>query len=97
MLAKVLPAPFRPQVVHGFALAGICLIRLASVRPRGLPSWTGISSENAAHRVAVQWDEQDAPKEGVTCAAETPTPGSMAWGGGRLFPGIHHHARFEVT
>jgi len=30
-----------------------CLIRLKDIRPRFFPSFLGISSENAAHRIAV--------------------------------------------
>lgn len=35
VIASLLPAPFRPQLVNGFAVAGICLIRLGSMRPAG--------------------------------------------------------------
>ena len=28
VLAKLLPAPFRPKLIHGYGIAGICLIRL---------------------------------------------------------------------
>ena len=55
-LRQILPAPFRPQLVDGFGIAGICLIRLKHARPKGSPSLVGISSENAAHRIAVEWD-----------------------------------------
>src|SRR5688572_22191214 len=65
VLAPLLPAPFRPRLVGGFGMAGICLIRLRGVRPRLFPSWLGISSENAAHRVAVEWDEGGVVREGV--------------------------------
>ena len=51
-LAMVLPAPFRPQLFAGYGIAGICLIRLKQLRPRFLPAFTGLSSENAAHRIA---------------------------------------------
>src|SRR4051812_7364954 len=57
VLARLLPAPFRPKVVHGVGMVGICLIRLKKVRPTFLPGWLGIASENAAHRTAVEWDE----------------------------------------
>ena len=53
VLARVCPAPFRPQIVNGFGVAGICLIRLKSIRPKLFPACLGISSENAAHRIAV--------------------------------------------
>ena len=54
-----LPAPFEPMRVRGHALVGICLIRLKQIRPRGLPATLGVSSENAAHRIAVEWNAED--------------------------------------
>src|SRR5262245_27551333 len=56
VLASHIPAPFRPKIVNGWGIAGICLIRLAQIRPAGLPQWLGVTSENAAHRVAVEWE-----------------------------------------
>ena len=55
-MAAFLPPPFRPQLIGPWAIGGICLIRLKHVRPRVLPGWIGIASENAAHRFAVEWD-----------------------------------------
>jgi len=37
VIARVLPQPFRPQLVGGAAVAGICLIRLGQMRPRHTP------------------------------------------------------------
>ena len=65
VLSRVVPSPFRPQTVNGFGVAGICLIRLKHIRPRILPSFLGISSENAAHRIAVEWDSNGVTKTGV--------------------------------
>jgi hypothetical protein len=96
VLAPLLPPPFRPKVVHGAGMVGICLIRLTKVRPAGLPSWLGISSENAAHRAAVEWDEGGTVHEGVYIRRRDTSSRLNAWAGGRLFPGIHHHARFTV-
>src|SRR5262245_19574917 len=53
VLARLLPSPFRPQMIGGFALAWICLIRLRGVRPRWAGWLPGLRSENAAHRIAV--------------------------------------------
>ena len=96
VLARLLPAPFRPKLVNGFGLAGICLIRLEQVRPRGLPAFVGLSSENAAHRIAVEWTEQGREREGVFI----PRRDTDAWLnralGGRIFPGWHHAADFHV-
>jgi hypothetical protein len=65
VLAATLPPPFRPKLHRGYGAAGICLIRLRRVRPRFVPSWLGISSENAAHRAAVEWDEGENVRGGV--------------------------------
>jgi hypothetical protein len=96
VIARDLPPPFRPQVVHGFALAGICLIRLREARPRFAPRWLGLSSENAAHRVAVEWDEAGKVRQGVFVRRRDTSSRLNSLAGGRIFPGIHHHARFDV-
>jgi hypothetical protein len=96
VLASLLPAPFRPKVVHGVGMVGICLIRLKKVRPTWWPSWLGISSENAAHRSAVQWDDNGSVRDGVYVRRRDTNSRLNALAGGRLFPGIHHHAVFTV-
>ena len=55
VLSRLTPKPFRAKLVRGWGLAGICLIRLEAVRPSGMPAALGIASENAAHRIAVEW------------------------------------------
>lgn len=96
VLAKVLPAPFRPQTVRGYGMVGICLIRLRQLRPKLLPPWIGLSSENAAHRAAVKWDVGDTTREGVFIWRRDTDSRLATCAGGRLFPGVHHHAKFEV-
>ncbi|MCC9609546.1 DUF2071 domain-containing protein [Blastopirellula sp. JC732] len=95
-LAKLLPSPFRPKLVHGFGMAGICLIRLKNIVPRPLPGFLGISSENAAHRFAVEWDQNGQTHQGVYIPRRDTSSRLNAFAGGRLFPGVHHHARFRV-
>ena len=95
-LAELLPAPFRPKLMRGHAIAGICLIRLREVRPRGLPALMGVASENAAHRVAVEWDGDDGVCEGVYVPRRDTSSGLNVLAGGRLFPGVHRRARFDV-
>lgn len=94
--AKLLPHPFRPKLYRGFAMAGICLIRLRHARPGFLPKWLGTSSENAAHRIAVEWDEGESVREGVYVPRRDTSSRMNSIVGGRLFPGIQHHARFTV-
>jgi len=95
-IARILPQPFRPQVVNGSAVAGICLIRLGSMRPAVLPGWVGLGSENAAHRVAVTWQTPDGPGHGVYIPRRDSNSLTNVLVGGRLFPGEHHLARFDV-
>src|SRR5689334_23330708 len=64
-LQKLLPAPFRPKLINGWGVAGICLIRLGGIRPTFLPKIAGLTSENAAHRIAVEWDENGITRKGV--------------------------------
>lgn len=94
---KIIPAPFRPQLYRGKAIIGICLIRLKHVKPKGLPNWLGISSENGAHRIAVEWEEDGQVKEGVYIPRRDTSLKLNAWAGGRLFPGKHHLASFRVV
>src|SRR5215831_6235803 len=96
VLARLLPQPFRPKLVNGAGMAGVCLIRLKDIRPRFLPPFLGISSENAAHRIAVEWDQDGEIKEGVFIPRRDTSSRLNTLAGGRLFPGVHHHAGFRV-
>ena len=95
-MAAVLPDPFRPKLVNGFAIGGICLIRLKRVRPKMLPIPWGIGSENAAHRIAVEWDSNGQTEQGVYIPRRDTNSLLNSFAGGRIFPGIHHHAQFTV-
>ena len=96
VLRRLLPAPLRPQVIGGTGMAGICLIRLGHVRPAGLPAATGVTTENAAHRVAVEWDGPEGVRRGVYIPRRDTSSRLTLLLGGHLFPGKHHHARFRV-
>ena len=95
-VAELLPAPFRPKLVRGFAMAGICLIRLAGIRPGFLPAAVGLTSENAAHRIAVEWDEAGEARQGVFIPRRDTSSWLNQLAGGRLFPGEHQRATFTV-
>lgn len=96
VLARILPAPFRPKLIHGWGLAGICLIRLGGIRPAFLPVPSGLTSENAAHRIAVEWDEAGMTRAGVFIPRRDTDSLINRLAGGRLFPGVHHTATFRV-
>ena len=95
-LENYLPKPFKPKLVNGKGIAGICLIRLKAIRPKGLPKQIGISSENGAHRIAVEWSENGEKKEGVFIPRRDTSSKLNAWAGGTIFPGIHNLAEFTV-
>ncbi|KAA3648224.1 MAG: hypothetical protein DWQ07_04305 [Chloroflexi bacterium] len=95
-LVGVLPPPFEPKIIGGYGIAGICLIRLKDIRPNWLPVSIGLSSENAAHRIAVRWKAKGEWHEGVYIPRRDTDSRLNTLVGGRLFPGIHYHAHFDV-
>jgi hypothetical protein len=97
VLKKILPKPFRPKLFHDTGLAGICLIRLKNIRPLGFPEIIGIGSENAAHRIAVEWTENGQVKEGVYIPRRDTNSLLNHWTGGHLFPGVHHLSKFDIN
>lgn len=93
-IAPLLPPRFAPKLHEGQAVAGICLIRLEEIRPRGFPRIVGFSSENAAHRIAVTWD--GGAREGVFIPRRDTGSLFNRLAGGRIFPGEHQRAHFDV-
>ncbi|MEN8847323.1 MAG: DUF2071 domain-containing protein [Akkermansiaceae bacterium] len=94
IVTPLLPKGFRPKLVQGYAIAGICLIRLEKVRPKGLPEFLGIASENSAHRIAVEWEND---QEGVFVPRRDTDSRLNTLAGGRIFPGVHHLSDFSVS
>ncbi|WP_066043010.1 hypothetical protein [Herbiconiux solani] len=121
--ASLLPEGLRPQLVDGSAVAGICLLRLGAFRPAFIRTQIGWGAENAAHRIAVEWDEpvegsavtgrSDGSSDATGDTASEPSARTRTrsgvyipvrhsasrvpqLAGGRLFPGVHRHARFDV-
>ena len=96
VIGQIIPKPFRPKIYEGKAIVGICLIRLKNIKPKGFPNFLGVSSENGAHRIAVEWDEKGRINEGVFIPRRDTSLRLNALIGGRLFPGKHHLAKFNV-
>ncbi len=97
VLKNYLPKPFTPKTINGKGIAGICLIRLKEIRPKGFPKQIGIASENGAHRIAVEWVENGELKEGVYIPRRDTSSKLNSLAGGSIFPGVHHHAKFNVN
>lgn len=99
-LDAVLPAPFEPWTVDGYGVGGICLIRMTEMRPPGVPAAFGMRSENAAHRIAVEWDAGDGGEGERRRGVYVPRRDTDSWlqvlFGSRLFSGRYSHASFET-
>ncbi|HEX5554317.1 MAG TPA: DUF2071 domain-containing protein [Chitinophagaceae bacterium] len=93
---RYLPKPFYPKLYKGKAVVGICLIRLKNVRPKGFPAFVGVHSENGAHRIAVEWIENGVIREGVYIPRRDTSLKLNSIAGGKIFPGKHHLAKFNV-
>jgi hypothetical protein len=97
VLQRVLPPGFRPKLFNGHGIGGVCMIRFAQLRPRHVPAWLGLGSENAAHRIAVEWVQDGEPREGVFIPRRDTNSAFNRTFGGRVFPGIFSRARFETS
>lgn len=98
VVAGQLPDGFTPKLQGDHAIVGICLIRLEQLQPTLFPRSLGFSAENAAHRIAVVWRDSDgADREGVYIPMRHTGSSFILMLGGRLFPGVHERATFEIT
>jgi hypothetical protein len=79
-----------------------------------VPAWLGTRSENAAHRIAIEWHAAhgahaahaahgahgahgaNGPRTGVYIPRRDSASVINVAAGGRLFPGEHHRASFDV-
>ncbi len=93
-LQQVLPPGFRPKLFRGKGIGGVCMIRFRELRPRKIPAWLGLRSENAAHRIAVEWEQDDGTREGVFIPRRDTNSTLNKVLGGRVFPGIFDKGSF---
>jgi uncharacterized protein DUF2071 len=94
---KQLPSPLQVENHNGFAIVGICLIRLEKLRPKGLPAIVGLSSENMAHRIAIRYPSDTGERSGVFIWRRDTDQKIVQMLGGRAFPGPHGSAEFSVN
>ena len=93
---SLLPAPLRPRLVRGWALGGVCILRLARMRPRMLPIPLGLASELAWHRIAVEWEEEGRPMHGHYLLRSETDSRLAPFPGARLVPSPDDCTRIEV-
>jgi hypothetical protein len=97
LLKPILPEGLEPDIINGYAVAGICLIRLKNMRPQWFTPELGITVENVAHRIAIKYvDDQGETHSGVYIP-ERHTSSELAAGvGSAALPGIYKKGSFEV-
>jgi uncharacterized protein YqjF (DUF2071 family) len=95
-LANYLPQPFEPHLVEGHGIAGICLIRLKHIRPKGFPTFIGLSSENGAHRIAVKWKEHGEYRYGVYIPRRDTSSRLNVIASKTVFPSVHYYSPFSI-
>ena len=97
-LDALLPNPLRPRLVGGWAVGGIGVIALAGDGGPETSTAPGVRTENATHRIAVEWDCADGRTQAGVYVARRDTDSIInALTGGRIFPGLHHRACFHVA
>src|SRR5438874_9916505 len=97
ILAQTLPSPFEPRLVRGWSMAGICLIGLGNLRPGGFPPVFGLRTENAAHRIAVEWNDETGRRQGVYIPRRETSSRFVQALGGRFFPGVYRRGSFSIN
>ncbi len=95
-LKTFLPTPFRPRLHNGNGVGGICMIRFSGLRPKFVPPIIGVDSENAAHRIAVEWEVKGQKFEGVYIPKRNTASRFNYFAGGRIFPGVFQMSDFKV-
>lgn len=94
--ARVLPGKVRPTLVKGWAIAGLCLVRLERMRPTGLPGILGMASENMAIRMGAEWDTPEGMRRGVIIFRRDTGSWANSVVAGRAGYGVHHRGTFAV-
>ncbi len=94
---RLVPEPFEPAIVNGFAVGGICLIRLEQMRTVRMPAALGVSSENMAHRIAVRYPSVGGMRDGVYILRRDTGSLINVLLGGRIFPGVNSDAEFQIV
>lgn len=96
-LEKILPPPFKPRLIKGYGMGGICLIRFKKMRPIWLPSIIGTSSENGTHRFCVEWKENGKWHSGIYVKKRFTNSRLHEFMGDKIFPGALNFSHFKAS
>lgn len=96
-LDALVPEKFRPvEIDDGEGIGGVCLMRVKDARPEPLPRALGLTSENATHRIAVEWEQGGERQRGVFVPRRHTSSSFAAAASGRFVPGDQKRAAFDV-
>src|SRR4051794_2652543 len=84
-VSALIPAPFRPRLFKGHAIAALSLVRLKPPKPRLMPSLITTQPEHIAHQLAVQWTQNGQTHAGWYILRRDTTARSVLLGGS-IFP-----------
>jgi hypothetical protein len=97
VVEPLIPEGYELHIVNSKAVVGICLIRLAQMRPKFVPAFFGIHSENIAHRIALRYAHEDGTEN---AGVFVPIRHTNSWItsniGSRFFTGVYDPATFKV-
>jgi hypothetical protein len=96
VIRKILPYPLKPIIIGGYASAGVCLLKLRDIGLKYTPGFLKINSENAAHRILVQWHEGGQVRCGVYIPRRDTDSKLNVWLAGKVFAWPHYPAQFET-
>jgi hypothetical protein len=82
---------------NGVGEGDVCMIRFSGLRPKFIPSVLGLDSENAAHRIAVEWEIGGKKFEGVFIPKRNTATRFNFLTGGKVFPCIFQMSQFVVN
>ncbi len=94
LVAAQLPDRLIADEVGGFAMVGICAISLRSIRPPGVPTRVGLSTDNVAQRIAVR--DADTGERGVYVARRDTSSRIAASLAATIFPARLGHSQVTV-
>lgn len=97
VVKALLPGDMEPLVINGYASAGICLLRLKNIGMKYTPSILRITSENAAHRFLIKYQQDGKETHGVYIPRrDTDSILNIALAG-KLFSWPHYRASFQTN
>ena len=96
IVQHLVPEGLKLHLVNTRAVVGICLIRLKNIRPKYVPSYLGITTENIAHRIAVEYKQDGETKTGVYVPMRHTNSYLTSTVGTRIFSGVYKPAIFQV-